>query len=119
MPKSNNIIEEWEKEEWNGWKIVSDMLDSPDNYGIFQTSKCYKGLYDFVVAQKKKARKEQKSQDLKEFKEKLAGLKEIKVTKWREKDFEYLPNKRGIWYGGFGEAKKLFSQAIDKILKEL
>jgi len=87
--------------------------------GFFRRANAIKGFMTLSSPKKKKARKEQKSQDLKEFKEKLAGLKEIKVTKWREKDFEYLPNKRGIWYGGFGEAKKLFSQAIDKILKEL
>jgi hypothetical protein len=46
-----------EKEEWGGWKIVSDMLDHPDNIGIYPTGKCYQKLYEFVVAQKKKARK--------------------------------------------------------------
>lgn len=45
------------KEEWGGWEFVSDMLDTPDKYGIYQTSKCYQQLYDFVVAQKEKARK--------------------------------------------------------------
>jgi len=47
-------IEDWDKEEWGGWKIVSDMLDNPNKYGGYQTSKCYKKLYKFVVAQKKK-----------------------------------------------------------------
>ncbi len=47
----------WEKEEWGGWKFVSDMLDNPQN-GIYQTSKCYQQLYEFVVAQKAKARRE-------------------------------------------------------------
>jgi len=45
-------IQEWEKEEWGGWKIVSDMLDNPDEFGIYPTGKCYKALYDFVVSQK-------------------------------------------------------------------
>ena len=49
--------EESEKEEWGGWKIVSNMLDNPTN-GIYPTSKCYKELYDFVVAQKNKAYEE-------------------------------------------------------------
>ena len=47
-----------EKEEWGGWKIVSEMLDNPDKYGIYPTSKCYRELYEFVVTQKKKAYEE-------------------------------------------------------------
>ena len=47
-----------EKEEWGAWKIVSDMLDNPDDLGIYQTSKCYQELYKFVMIQKQKARKE-------------------------------------------------------------
>ena len=46
---------EWEKEEWGAWKFVSEMLDNPDEHGIYPTSKCYKQIYDFVVAQKEKA----------------------------------------------------------------
>ena len=44
-----------DREEWGGWKFVSEMLDNPDKYGIYPTSKCYKQLYDFVVSQKQKA----------------------------------------------------------------
>ena len=55
-------IPEYEQEAWGGWKIVSDMLDHPDENGIYQTSKCYKELYDFVVryaeAKVKEARKD-------------------------------------------------------------
>ena len=47
--------ENYNKEEWGGWKIVSNMLDHPDENGIYPTSKCYQKLYEFVVAQKKKA----------------------------------------------------------------
>jgi len=50
--------ENYEKEEWGGWKIVSDMLDHPDKNGIYPTSKCYQKLYEFVMSQKKKARQE-------------------------------------------------------------
>ncbi len=39
-------------EEWGAWKFVSDMLDNPDEYGIYPTSKCYEKIYDFVVEQK-------------------------------------------------------------------
>ncbi len=46
--------ENHEKEEWGGWKFVSEMLDNPVNE-IYPTSKCYQQLYDFVVAQKEKA----------------------------------------------------------------
>ena len=45
---------DWEKEEWGGWKIVSDMLNHPDKNGIYSTSECYQKLYNFVVAQKEK-----------------------------------------------------------------
>ena len=105
MPNSNNIIEKRKKWESPAWL--------QQRFGLGYINACH--LKSFIA--EKLSQQHQK--DIKEFKEKLAGLKEIKVTKWREKDFEYLPNKRGIWYGGFGEAKKLFSQAIDKILKEL
>lgn len=47
--------EKYSSEEWGGWKIVSDMLDHPDEYGIYPTSKCYQELYDFVCQQKQKA----------------------------------------------------------------
>ena len=50
--------ENYEKEEWGGWKIVSRMLDNPDKLGIYPTSKCYQELYEFVMAQKDKARAE-------------------------------------------------------------
>lgn len=47
-----------DKEEWGGWKIVSEMLDNPDKHGLYQTSECYKKLYEFVMDQKTKARNE-------------------------------------------------------------
>jgi hypothetical protein len=47
--------ENYKKEEWGGWKIVSDMLDRPNEYGIYPTGECYQKLYDFVVSQKQKA----------------------------------------------------------------
>jgi len=50
--------ENYNKEEWGGWKIVNDMLDHPDNYGIHSTGKFYRELYDFVVAQKEEARQD-------------------------------------------------------------
>ena len=57
--------EDWEKEEWGGWKIVADMLDHPDENGIYPTSKCYKELYDFVVAQKQEQKQETKKAKIK------------------------------------------------------
>ena len=50
--------EDYDKEEWGCWKIVSDMLDNPDENGIYPTSKCYQKLYDFVREQKQKVAKE-------------------------------------------------------------
>lgn len=44
-----------ESEEWGAWKYVSDMLDNPDEHGIYPTSKCYEQIHDFVVKQKAKA----------------------------------------------------------------
>ncbi len=41
-----------ESEEWGGWEIISDMLDNPDELGIYNTSKCYEELHDFVVQHK-------------------------------------------------------------------
>lgn len=45
-------MENYKKEEWGGWKIISDMLDNPDKNGIYPTSEAYKKLYEFVVEQK-------------------------------------------------------------------
>jgi len=64
--------EDYEKEEWGGWKIVSDMLDNEDENGIYPTSKCYQELYDFVVSQKKKALEQQK----KELKKNIGQLRQ-------------------------------------------
>ena len=61
----NKEQEDYEKEEWGGWKIVSDMLDNEDENGIYPTSKCYQELYDFVVSQKKKALEQQKKEMIK------------------------------------------------------
>lgn len=52
---SSGLVNDWESEEWGGWKIISDMLDNPDENGIYSTSEAYKKLYDFVVEQKQKA----------------------------------------------------------------
>ena len=58
--KPKGEIEDWDKEEWCGWAIVDRMLESPDAVGIYPTSQCYKELYEFVIAQKQKARQETK-----------------------------------------------------------
>lgn len=49
---NEQLEENSQKEEWGGWKIVSNMLDNPDETGIYPTSKCYQELYEFVVSQK-------------------------------------------------------------------
>ena len=61
MKKENN----YNKEEWGGWKIVSKMLDHPDKLGIYPTSQCYQELYEFVMEQKEKARQAQKKEIIK------------------------------------------------------
>jgi hypothetical protein len=60
MTNLNNLIKQRQGEvetksqhaEWGGWRIVSDMLDKPDEDGIYPTSECYERLHDFVVEQK-------------------------------------------------------------------
>ena len=58
--KQTTKKENYEKEEWGGWKIVSDMLDHPDKNRTYQTSECYQKLYDFVMAQKRQARQRER-----------------------------------------------------------
>ena len=72
----------WEEEEWGGWKFVSDMLDNPDKNGIYPTSECYRKLYEFVVSQKQKALKSQKSANDKEWRERIK-----KIDSWITSDF--------------------------------
>ena len=54
--------EGWEKlaetPQWGAWKIVSDMLDKPNEFGIYPTSECYKKLYDFVCEREAIAQRE-------------------------------------------------------------
>ncbi len=57
--KMNNKWEDHSDEpEWGGWKIVSDMLDNPDEVGIYPTSDCYYKLYLFVKSQRLEAQRE-------------------------------------------------------------
>jgi len=57
MPK-DTVEEKSQREEWGAWKAVAEMLDTkhPDEElarcGIYNTSKCYEQIYDFVVEQK-------------------------------------------------------------------
>jgi len=55
-------IENHNKEEWGGWKIVSDMLDNPYENGIYPTSECYQKLYEFVCSQKQRKVEEIRSE---------------------------------------------------------
>ena len=71
-PKSE-VEEKSNSEEWGAWKFVSDMLDNPNEIGIYQTGKCYEQIHDFVVAQKAKAHQQGKDERDKEI------LKEIKL----------------------------------------
>jgi len=79
-----NIKENYEKEEWGGWKIVEEMLNHPDENGLYSTSECYQKLYDFVVAQKEKARQEVLKmvlENLPEEMEEKRSREEIKIYK--------------------------------------
>lgn len=55
MKTLKTVEEKANSEEWGAWKFVSDMLDHPNEYGIYPTSKCYEQIHDFVVEQKQKA----------------------------------------------------------------
>jgi len=57
-----NENKDCKKEEWDGWKIVSDMLNNPDKNGIYPTSECYKKLYKFVCEQKDKQKEKIKKE---------------------------------------------------------
>jgi hypothetical protein len=63
---SEGVANNADKEEWGGWKIVSEMLDNPYSDGIYPTSWCYQKLYEFVLEQKAKARQETR-QEIKEW----------------------------------------------------
>lgn len=52
MQNNTKTFEEKSKsKEWGAWKFVSNMLDNPDENGIYPTSKCYEQIHDFVVEQ--------------------------------------------------------------------
>ncbi len=54
--KSKEWRQKVESEEWGAWKFVSDMLDNPNEYGIYPTSECYEKIHDFVVEAKTEAK---------------------------------------------------------------
>jgi len=62
MTKIPSVEEKQQSEEWGAWKFVSEMFDVPHpdkdlaDCGIYNTSKCYEQIHDFVVEQKAKAR---------------------------------------------------------------
>ena len=68
----NKELQNYNKEEWGGWKIVSEMLGNPDEpNGIYPTSECYQRLYEFVCEQKDKAKKETRQEIIEQIKEKI------------------------------------------------
>lgn len=85
LNSNTNIEDLAEKEEWGAWKIVSDMLDNPGEYGIYQTSKCYKELYNFVCLQKEKTRIKTEEYMLKNHLSSLKSLLQQERHKEREK----------------------------------
>lgn len=76
-PKHQNSEEsaDYTKPEWGGWKIISDMLDNPDENGIYPTSKAYQQLYDFVVSQKQQAIQAERTRIIKA----LEGLRPVRL----------------------------------------
>jgi len=76
-------MENYKKEEWGAWKIVSDMLDNPDK-GIYPTSECYQKLYEFVCDQKEKAKQEERERI------ECLLIDYLKKICWEVKDIHYL-----------------------------
>ena len=64
--EKKTFLEKSQSEEWLAWKFVSDMLDSPDEIGIYPTSDCYEQIHDFVVEQKEKAKKQERERIIEE-----------------------------------------------------
>ena len=83
------------KEEWGGWKIVSDMLDNPDGIGIYPTSKCYQKLYEFVCKQKHQI---------------LSKCIEV-VRNWDDSD---IVDEKGVWIN-----KKALLENLSALKKDL
>jgi hypothetical protein len=54
----NKNIEGWEEEKYGIWKIISEMLDNPDEVGIYHTTKCYQEI-DKVIDNLLSAQREQ------------------------------------------------------------
>ena len=96
---TDKVLEDSQKEEWGGWKIVSDMLDNPDKTGIYNTSECYQKLYNFVISQKQQARAEMKEKIL-NLREKFAELEHEQWITWSKSvaDIEDISeNKLNRW----------------------
>ena len=124
--KEYNAKDDWEKEEWGGWKFVSDMLDTPDKNGIYHTSECYKKLYDFVVAQKEKAKEKSYQQGFTDGADSTGRVAQ-EVMAIKIKEIEGLVNEIGT--GAFStdhlehanntiEHAKEIAQKVLSILKE-
>jgi len=71
--KEVTVIDKSLSEEWGAWKFVSEMLDVPHTdkklaeCGIYNTSKCYEQIHDFVVEQKASAKKQERARSDRRF----------------------------------------------------
>jgi hypothetical protein len=88
-----------ETPQWGAWKIVSNMLDNPNEYGIYPTSKCYKELYDFVCERERIVLAHQKEQQENEFK-------------------KILNSGRQMYQIGIKEGKEQQKEVYEKIIKK-
>ena len=95
-PKDELEIPEYDREEWGAWKFVSEMLDNPGEFGIYPTSKCYKQIYDFVVAQKASAT----AAENQAWREKIKGIQRHYVTE----PAEYKGSNANVWREGYNQA---------------
>lgn len=78
-PRHQNSEEsaDYTKPEWDGWKIISDILDNPDENGIYPTSKAYQQLYDFVVSHRQQAVQAERTRIIKEIEKLKVGTGRI------------------------------------------
>ena len=75
--KSKEWRQKVESKEWGAWKFVSDMLDNPNEYGIYPTSECYEKIHDFVEQAKTEAKIEVLEEVREAFHETFYGAGEL------------------------------------------
>ena len=117
MTKIPSVEEKQQSEEWGAWKFVSEMFDVPHpdkdlaDCGIYNTSKCYEQIHDFVVEQKAKARLAL----LTELRE-SGLLEEVVIDKYPKDDEDETFDVWAFYKGGNGKARDIKAH-LDELIK--